>query len=198
MYSTILKFISILGIILVGGCARIPPKVDLKPYNQIGVVHFELENARGNIGDLVASKLIRVIKKSQRKANLIKLGSPKEIQQRIGKSELYVKAIGDEYEVDAVFMGKVILSKIEAHIEESGLSRNLKVLADVILIVEAQLISATTGEVLWENSVTEKREFSQIRVGSGTPQFAASDPNRAYGLIIEDLIYKLTLDFRSR
>jgi len=201
MRSMILKIISISGLLFVWGCmmiARTPPKVDLKPYNQIGVVSFNLENASGNIGDLVASKLIRVMKKSQRKAHLIKLGSYKQVQKRIGKSELDVKTVGKQYEVDAVFMGTVSLSDVEAHIEESGLSRNLKVLANANLTLTVQLISTATGEVLWTNSVTEKRKLTQIQVGSGTPRFAASDPNRAYGLMIEDLVYKLTTDFRPR
>ena len=199
MRSMILKIISISGLLFLLGClTRTPPKMDLKPYNQIGVVSFNLENASGNIGDLVASKLIRVIKKSQRKAHLIKLGSSNRVQKRIGKSELDVKTVGRQYEVDAVFMGTVSLSDVEAHIEESGLSRNLKVLANANLTLTAQLISTATGEVLWTNSVTEKKKLAQIRVGSGTPQFAANDPNRVYGLMIEDLVYKLTTDFRPR
>jgi len=199
MRTTILQSISILGLLFLLGClARTPPKVDLKPYNQIGVISFNLENASGNIGDLVASKLIRVMKKSQRKAHLIKLGSSKQVQGRIGKSELDVKTVGKQYEVDAVFMGTVSLSDVEAHIEESGLSANLKVLANANLTLTAQLISTATGEVLWTDSVTEKKKLGQIRVGSGTPQFAANDPNRVYGLMIEDLVYKLTTDFRPR
>ena len=30
------------------------------------------------------------------------------------------------------------------------------------------------------------------------PTFAADDPNHTYGLMIEDLVYKLTEDFRPR
>lgn len=199
MCSTILKIISISSLIFPWGCiARIPPKVDLKPYNQIGVISFNLENARGDIGDLVASKFIRAISKSQRKTHLIKIGSTKQAQRRIGKSELDVKAVGKRYEVDALFTGTVSLSDVEAYIEESGLSRNLKVLANANLTITAQLISTATGEVLWTNSVTEKRKLSQIRMRGGIPEFAAYDPNRAYGLIIEDLLDKLTADFRSR
>ncbi|HIE27802.1 TPA: hypothetical protein EYP66_10985 [Candidatus Poribacteria bacterium] len=199
MRFIILKAISISGLIFFGGCmARIPPKVDLKPYNQIGVISFNLENARGNIGHLVTSKFIMAINKSQRKANLIKIGSFKQVRKRIGKSELDVKAVGDRYEVDAVFTGTLSLSDVEAHIEESGLFRNLKVLANANLTIAAQLISTATGEVLWTNSITEKRKLSQIRMRGGIPEFAANDPNRVYGLIIEDLLDKLTADFRSR
>ncbi|MFQ6039463.1 MAG: hypothetical protein ACE5PV_01300 [Candidatus Poribacteria bacterium] len=196
---SIIKGISILSLLFLWGCmARIPPKVDLRPYNQIGVVSFNLENARGDIGDLVAAKFIRAIGKSQRKAHLIKIGSAKQIQKRIGKSELDVKAVGKKYGVDALFTGKLGLSDVEAQIEESGLSRNLKVLANANLTITVQLISTATGEVLWTNSVTEKRKLSQIRMRGGIPEFAAYDPNRAYGLIIEDLVDKLTADFRSR
>jgi len=138
------------------------------------------------------------INKSQRKANLIKIGSFKQVRKRIGKSELDVKAVGDRYEVDAVFTGTLSLSDVEAHIEESGLFRNLKVLANANLTIAAQLISTATGEVLWTNSITEKRKLSQIRMRGGIPEFAANDPNRVYGLIIEDLLDKLTADFRSR
>lgn len=199
MRSTTLKAISISGLLFLWGCmVRIPPRVDLKPYNQIGIISFNLENARGNIGDLVASKLIKIIKKSQRKAHLIKLGSSKQVQKRIGKSELDVKAVGERYEVDAVFVGTVSLSDVEAHIEESGLFANLKVLANANFTITAKLISTATGEVLWKNSITEKRKLTQIRVGRGTPEFAANDPNRAYGLMIEELVYKLTMDFCPR
>jgi len=199
MRPTIFRLISILGVLFLWGCiSRTPPRVDLKPYNQIGIISFELENARGNIGDLVASKFIKIVKKSQRKTNLIKLGNSKAIQKRIGKSGLDVKAIGEKYEVDAVFMGTISLSKVQAHTEESGVSRNLKVLANANLTIKAQLISTITGEVLWTNSITEKKKLTQIRVGSGIPEFAAGDPDRAYGLMIEDFIYKLTTDFRSR
>lgn len=201
MCSIILKSISISGLLFLWGCmmtARIPPKVDLKPYNQIGVISFNLENARGNIGDLVASKFIEAISKSQRKVHLIKLGSSKQVQKRIGKSELDVKAVGEKYEVDAVFIGTVSLSDVEAYIEESGLSANLKVMADANLTITAQLISTATDEIIWTNSVTEKKRLTQIRMSGGTPKFAANDPNRAYGLMIEELVYKLTADFHPK
>jgi len=209
MRSIILKAITISGLLFWWGCmARTPPKVDLKPYNQIGVISFSLENARGDIGNLVASKLIEVISKSHRRANFIKLGNLEEVQKRIGKSplppfnkggnELNIKAVGDKYGVDAVFIGTVSLSDVKAHIEESGLSANLKVLADAKLTITAQLISTATGEVLWTNSITEKEKLTQIRMSGEIPTFAADDPNRAYGLMIEDLVYKLTADFRPR
>ena len=199
MRSIILKTITISSLLFLWGClARTPPKMDLKPYNQIGVIAFNLENARGNIGDLVASKFVQVISKSHRRANLIKLGSLEEVQKRIGKSELDIKAIGDKYGVDAVFIGTVGLSDVKAHIEESGLSANLKVLADATLTITAQLISTATGEVLWTNSITEKEKLAQIRMSGEIPTFAADDSDRAYGLMLEDLVYKLTADFRSR
>lgn len=201
MRSIIFKAITISSLLFLWGCmmmARTPPKVDLKPYNQIGVIAFNLENARGNIGDLVASKLIEAISKSHRKAHLIKLGSFEEVQKRIGKPELDIKAAGEKYQVDAVFIGTVSLSDVNAHIEESGLSANLKVLADATLTITAQLISTATGEVLWTGSITEKKKLTQIRMSGGILEFAANDPNRTYGLMMEDLAYKLTADFRSR
>jgi hypothetical protein len=199
MRSIIFKAITISSLLFLWGCmARIPPKVDLKPYSQIGVISFNLENAKGNIGDLVASKFVQVISKSHRRANLIKLGSLEEVQKRIGKSELNIKAVGDKYGVDAVFIGTVSLSDVNAHIEESGLSANLKVLADAKLTITAQLISPATGEVLWTNSITEKEKLAQIRMSGGILEFAANDSERTYGLMIEDLVDKLTADFRSR
>jgi len=195
----ILKVISISIFFFLWGCmARTPPKVDLKPYNQIGVIAFNLENARGNIGDLVASKLIEAISKSHRKAHLIKLGMKEEVQKKIGKPELDIKVAGEKYQVDAVFIGTVSLSDVNAHIEESGLSANLKVLADATLTITAQLISTATGEVLWTSSITEKEKLAQIRMSGGILEFAANDSDRVYGLMIEDLVYKLTADFRSR
>lgn len=186
------------------GCAitsKIPSKIDLTSYKKIGIVSFELENATGEIGNLVASKFSQAIKKAQPKARLIKLGSRDKVQKNIHQMKLdvdAVKAIGKRYDVDAVFLGTVSISDVKPLIEDSGLPENLKVQADANLSVTVQLFSTATGEILWENSILERQRFSHIRMNRGIAHFETRDVNRAYGITMERIVRKLTEDFRQK
>ncbi len=191
-------------LLCVVGCAitgKNPPKIDLRPYKQIGVISFRLEDAAGNIDTVVTSKFIAAVNKAQRKSHLLRIGNWDRVQKRIEKSELNAEAaqaIGAQYDVDAVFWGVVKLSDVAPQLEESSYTANLKVLADADITLTAQLISTATGDILWAHSVTERKKLSQIQMSGKTPRFAAGDPERTYGFMFEELMYKLTADFRAQ
>ena len=101
--------------------------------------------------------------------------------------------------IDALFVGEFAVSNVEPLVELSGISSSQKVRARMDLSITARLIATSTGETIWTNTVSKwKQSVPYINVRSQKQSnFAARNPEEAYGELIYDMVYKLTRDFRK-
>jgi len=62
------------------------------------------------------------------------------------------------------------------------------------LVVE--LLSTKTGGTLWRSSATAREKVGELALIGGEPHFSATDPNDAYGRLVDRLVNAVTYDLR--
>ena len=201
--QTIKKYTIVLLLLLWIGCLpRTTPEVALKPYNQIGLLDFTIENASGNIDEVITVAFRAAVEKVQSRKHLKRLGARGILLKKIDKKELdsdAVKIIGQRNALDALFVGMLSVSNVAPMVELSGIASSVKVRARMDLSLTARLISTSTGENIWTNTVSRwQQDVQYINVRQKKhPRFEARKPEAAYGELIYEMVYELTRDFRE-
>jgi hypothetical protein len=181
------------------GCGTqvmVPPRIDLMHYEQVGIVTFTIENAKGSIDKLATQRFVQEISNAQTGILILELGEQETVLETVNQKTLNAEAataIGEHFKVPAVFVGHIVVSdvkpKVSLHIFPS-------VEAEVSVSLTIRLLSTETGATLWSNSAREKETVAGISLIGDMPYFQAEDPGEAYGKLVEKLIYQLTQDFR--
>ena len=71
---------------------RVPPRMELKPYNYIGVVEFST-NAEDNLGPFVTQKFIEQVQSAQPGTRILEIGSEDQILRAVGRKELDLETV---------------------------------------------------------------------------------------------------------
>jgi hypothetical protein len=195
------------AVLLVGvvGCAKyqtiqVPPRIDLKPHEMIGVVEFEATN-EGDLGPLATRRFTESARRDQGMVRMVGVGSKDEALRSVDHDRLApasFRALGREYGVQTILVGRVEVSDVRPDISVSGTLRSgsLSALVDATLAVE--LIEASTGASLWSTSARASKSVSNITVfGAKNFAFDAEDPERAYGVLIDALVEQAARDFHA-
>ena len=199
-----------LGVLLFAGalgCAgrhtetyRVPPRVDLKEHETIGVVEFET-SAKGELGPLATRRFTDTARSEQGLVRIVGFGSRTEAMRSVSRSRWDTetfKALGVERDVRTILTGKLTVSDVrpDVRLGPSLSSGSLAGLVDATLDVE--LIETATGASIWSTSARATHSVGQISVlGGGAFAFDAADPERVYGGLIDALVEQATRDFRE-
>ncbi|MGD8534234.1 MAG: hypothetical protein PVF66_00190 [Candidatus Aminicenantes bacterium] len=195
----------VLTILLFIGCSRtmlvsVPPAVDLEPYGNIGLISFSTENAKGHLDEMATQRFLQAITQFQRGAQLIELGPLDEVLSRVNKPTIdqeAVKAIGKQFNVKGVFVGKISISDVKPQVSISALIKSMGVRASFTISMTSRLYSTSTGATSWTDSVRWKDSLANLSLSEGgIPSFNVRDQDEAYATLIENMIYELTRDFR--
>lgn len=178
----------------------VPPRVDLYDYRAIALIEFT-SDADGNLGEFSSQKFIEALQSCQPGVGVLELGEKAEVLRVIGRDELdhkAIRAIGEEYNVDAVVVGEVEVTDVKPSVDfQSMLSLSGGVRADVEAAMTVRLFDSLNGATIWTNSARCKENVAHIGISSnGSAHFGASDPEEAYGKLVNGLVYSLTDDFR--
>ena len=104
----------LLALMPVLGCGHkrvyvsVPPRLSLSPYNQVGLVTFTIENAKGQLHELATRRFAEEVLAAARGVEVLELGSVDSVVKRVGESEFgaaSAQAIGTARGVPAVFVG---------------------------------------------------------------------------------------------
>jgi hypothetical protein len=143
------KFVVFLAITfsVLFGCShtekvRVPPRVELKPYNYIGVVEFST-NAEDNLGPYVTQNFIQHVQSAQPGTRILELGSEDQILRAVERKKLdleTIKLIGNKFNVDAVIVGHLEVSEITPKIKVFTVSEALHASADVEALLSTRLL----------------------------------------------------------
>lgn len=170
------------------GCAShrvlVPPRLDLAPYNSIGLVTFTVENARGGLGDLATRRFEEYM-----------LGAQKGFEVQGFAAADSAAALSGARGVPVVFLGRLKVSNVKPSGALGLVSAHLEATVSAELSVE--LRSTRTGGTLWRASSTAREKVGQVAVQGGLPDFSARDPNDAYGRLVDRLVHAVTWDLRS-
>ena len=202
----VLILIMFIGCSLFTGCSKyryvlVPPAVDLISHGNIGLISFSTENAEGELNEIATQRFLQIVTQSQRGVQLIELGNLDEIMKKIGKTRLdqeTVKAIGQYFNVTAVFSGKINISDVKPQVSLDTLIKSLGVSATFNITLTSRFYSTETGATLWTNSVYRKDSLANMSmIEGGIPSFNVKDEEETYKVLIQDMIYLMTRDFRQ-
>ena len=186
------------------GCAgrqsyMVPPRVDLKQHETIGVVEFD-SSAKGELGPLATRRFTDTARSDQGLVRIVGFGSKTEAMRSVSTSRWDTetfKALGLTHGVRTILTGKLTVSDVRPDVQlaPSLRSGNLSGLVDATLDVE--LIETSTGASIWSTSARATHSVGQISVFGGKDfVFDAADPERVYGGLIDTLVEQVTRDFR--
>jgi hypothetical protein len=210
-----------LGVVVLlfsAGCVAkvtIVPKVDLRQYDRVGLIGFTC-NAEGNMGEFTTRWLLMTLRKHQKTARIIELGSQEEVLKSVQTAEMNseaIQAISQKYNVSAVFTGSVEITEIQPldvphrhwlfrearPISGESSIEGKRVKARVKAWITARLWETKQGGMLWRNSVFGEEVVDQVSaVSDGRIVFNATEPRRAYWDLINPLVDQICEDFETR
>lgn len=188
------------SLLLVAGCGgttvMIPPRLALAPYQQVGLMAFTTENARGALGAVATDRFRDEIFAAQSGVEVLELGNQDTLLAAVGRSRLdpeAVRAIGGREGVSAVFAGHLVVSDVKPR---ARLGPSPGLAADVTVTLTVRLLSTETGGTVWSSSAQATQTIAGLAVVGGTPVFGAQDPNEAYGELVGLLVGRVTRDLR--
>ena len=199
-------------LLLLWGCGpkvMIPPKIDLTRYHRVGVVGFDC-NADGKMDECFTRAFLLRIRSYQKDARIIDLGGQEDILESVQSGQIdseTIRAVGKQYNVDAVFTGNVQVTEIwpllvlgpwgprPASGNSMILGREAK--AVVKVRVSARLWETETGTKLWSTSARGEEMVHQVKVRwDGTVDFDARDLPEAFWDLIRPLVQGMCTDFK--
>ncbi len=194
----------VLLVVLAGmACAAhrvlVPPRLNLVPYGQIGLVTFTAENAKGSLHEFATRRFSEYVLAAQTGIEMLELGPADSVLRRTRAAELgpaAAQALGGERGVPVVFFGHLKVSNVKPSGGLVGLTLP-HVEATVSAELSVELLSTKSGGTLWRSSATASEKVGGLSLVGGEPIFSAKDPNNAYGQLVNRLVYAVTYDLRS-
>jgi hypothetical protein len=186
------------------GCASkvlVPPQVDLGLYDTVGIIVFT-SNATGNLEEFATQKFIETVQAAQPGVRILELGGEERVLGAIGHDDLdfeAVRAIGQEWGVDAVFAGRLEVTDVKPDLHLATLVKSMSLSADVAASLRARLVETGSGATVWTNSASGQAPVAHVHIVSHGPvDFSATDPERAYGRLVYGLVSSVAADFYAR
>lgn len=188
------------------GCSHtekilVPPLVELKAYQHIGVIEFST-NAEDTLKAYVTQSFIHDIQSAQPGTRILELGDEQQLMRSLGQGKLdaqTVKSIGQKYNVDALILGHLEISEIKPKINIYTAPNALHAGAYIEAALRTKILETETGATLWTNATTGKTRIADISlIEEGPIRIGVSDPKEKYGKLVPELVYANTYDFRCR
>ena len=137
MQRAILSPILAAALLLALGCAssvQMPPRVDLGQWDLIGIVDFGGDDDP-ELASRATGQFVQMLQAAQPGARILELGPEKRILSEVGHEELdfeAMRALGERYEVDAVFTGGLELSNVKPDVRFGESLTSVRAAANVI------------------------------------------------------------------
>lgn len=186
------------------GCAtkvHIPPRVDLAAWHTIGLVEFS-GDPELLLRTLATRDFMQRLQAAQPGVRIVELGSQQRVLREVGHGELdfeSARAIGERFEVDAVFVGDLDFSEVKPSVAVGRAFASLEARVDVNGQAAAKLFETRSGATVWSRSSSASANVARIGLRYGViPTFGASDPSEVHAGLVHQLITDLTGDFYWR
>lgn len=185
------------------GCAsqltQVPPRVDLATYERVGLVRFSADPSKSSLGQQATQQFADALLANQSGFELLELGPADSAVARLlsqGDAPAAAQEVGRQKHVTAVFFGELATTgtKPSGHVSGGG---SLSVTGTVSADLTVRLVSASTGGTLWRSSASASQGVGNVSMSGGRlPSISATDPNAAYGTMVDNLVTQVTHDFR--
>ena len=201
---TLFTALALIGIILLncpGKKVMVPPRIDLTEFEVLGIMEFTT-NKQGKLAQLATQRFMDMAREDQGIVRIVDLGTQKAILKEIGEPKLDPEAcgkIGASKKVATLIVGQLTVSDVRPDINISPGLGVMNFAADVDASLSVQMVEATTGATLWSSSSSATERVGSVTIfGIKDFAFDADDPDRAYGNLIDALVWRVTHDFRVR
>jgi hypothetical protein len=189
-------------IVAVSGCGgtrtMMPPRIDLQAFAKIGLVEFSA-NPHGNLQSLASQNFLQTVQAAQPGVPVLELGDEAAVLEAIGHDKVdaeAIRAIGRKFDVDAVIVGNLEFSDAKPRVGVNPSLSAVDLRADVEASLTTRLMAVASGATLWTRSARSKETVANVGLNAGNVYFGASDPEAAYGGLIQNLVDRVTEDFR--
>ena len=195
-----------IALAIISGCSHtekvlIPPRVELKAYQTIGVIEFST-NAENKLKPYVTQNFIQNVQSAQPGTRILELGDQEQLLRALGHSQLNpetIRSIGRKYNVDAVILGHLQVSEIKPKINVFADAKALNAKAYIEAALRTRILETDSGATLWTQATTGKTQIARVSLmEGGFISLGVSDPKEKYGKLVPELVYVNTTDFRSR
>jgi hypothetical protein len=196
------------GIVALGalafGCShtivvRIPPRIDLQPYQTIGIVEFS-SNSTENLNQVATQKFMGYIQDAQPQVRFLELGPEDQLLKKVGRQTMdldTIKDIGKKYNVGTIFTGSYEVSDVKPKVSLGKDLTSFNASAVVNISMVSKHWDAGSGATIWTNSRHGQWKVGGVRSDSKDFSFNLGAPEDQYGKYIEQLAYAVTDNFRS-
>ena len=198
-------FTLLLSLVMLWGCSStvlvpVPPRMDLKTYETLGIVEFA-SNADRSINVHATRKFQEQIQAAQPGTRFIELGSREAVLAAVGGRQFDVDAlrkIGEKYGVAAIFLGDIAYSEPRTDVRLTDLAKleggaRTEIRADIT----SKLVESRTGASVWSSSAWVRRQIGRVSVSAERGvNAAASKSANPREEMMPTLVYQLTHDFR--
>jgi len=199
--SVVLLFLVTL-ILLFAGCApkvMVPPIIDLKQYEVVGIVQFKC-NSEGRLNNFVTQEFMEEIREDQSGVKIVELGPEEEILQELEQTRLgpdAYQAIGNKYSIKTLIIGNLDVSEPSPDIDFWGSFTSMSVSTEIDAMLTVKLIDIESKATVWTGSSRASREVSDVGIWGNNFHFDAEDPEKAYGKLVEKLVDDVSEDFQN-
>jgi hypothetical protein len=177
----------------------VPPQVDLRTYPVVGLVNFS-SNARGQLDRMSTQRFLNAVQAAQPGTRVVELGSEEKVLASVDGRRWdrdTIRAVREKHEVDVIIIGRLDVEKAKPDVQFSSFVKRLSVSQDVNAQLSARLVETDSGATVWSDSARCTTNLANGSVnGRGGGHFNASDPDEAYGEMIDGLVYQVTDAFR--
>jgi hypothetical protein len=176
------------------------PEINLSPTDQVGLIVFSVINAEGHLDRMATQYFLEDITYFQRDARIIELEPLENILHDLKKDTLdldAIKSIGEKYNVQSIFVGKLVVSDVKPRIGIGSILKSLRVQAEFTMDLSAKLLDTGTGSVIWTDSIHRKGSLAHVHLSKNRiPHFDIRDQETTYQKFIKHMVQRLTRDFR--
>jgi hypothetical protein len=195
-------------IVISVGCASgtrtvrvaVPPRVDLRAYQTVGLVNFS-SNAKGQLDRLSTDKFLQAVQSAQPGTRVVELGAEAQLLASVKRNSFdaaALRAIREAHGVDVLVIGRLDVKKAKQDVQLSTVFKQIAVSSDVDANLTARLIETASGATMWTNAAQCRTNLGHANFNNrGEGTFGASDPEAAYGAMVDGLVVRITDDFRT-
>jgi hypothetical protein len=177
----------------------VPPRIDLTQHEMIGIVEFD--SSEGELGSIATQRFTEAARRDQGLIRMVDFGSHADALNSVGKSEWNAdtfKALGQEHEVRTILIGELTVSDVRPDIRISSALESGSLTAQVDATLAVRLVETSSGASIWSRSASATYSVGHVSLfGGGEIAFDASDPERAYGGLVDTLVQQVTRDFQA-
>jgi len=199
--------LTLFAVALTTGCSNtrtvrvaVPPRVDLRSYPLVGLVTFS-SNANGQLDRLSTQKFLQAITCAQPGARVVELGSEPQVLASVNGhtwDAATVRAVKQAHNVDVLVIGRLDVEQAKPNVQLSTLFKQMSVSKDVNAALSAKLIETSSGATMWTDGSQCTTNVAHASFNDrGQGNFGASDPEAAYGRMVDGLVWNVTDAFRT-